>query len=148
MCYTDFVSSTFSGIVMIKEMHKLRFKWTEIPPLILLHYSNEKMSSQNKYHQYPINLPFSQRHAKLLSQEDKSQILLIRDECSGAFLFWQLSEQLLKMECVNLVLEITLKRRLRGFFRGIVYTVMYDFIILQRCLGNLTHMKTWYASEL
>lgn len=77
-----------------------------------------------------------------MSQEDKSQILLIRDECSAALLFWHLSEQLWKMECVNLVLEITLKRRLRGFFRGITYTVMYDFIILQRCLGNLTHMKT------
>lgn len=100
------------------------------------------MPSQNKYLQYPLNLPFSQRHTKLLSQEDKSQILLIRDECSGALLFWQLSAQLLKLECVNLVLEITLKRRLRGFFRGIVYMVMYDFIILQRCLGNLTHMKT------
>lgn len=51
------------------------------------------------------------------------------------------------MECVNLALEITLRRRLRGFFRGITYTVMYDFIILQRCLGNLTHMKTWYAES-
>lgn len=101
-----------------------------------------KMPSQNKYHQYPINLLFSQTHAKLLSQEDKSQILLIRDEHSGALLFWQLSEQLWRLECVNLGLEMTLKRRLRGFFRGIIYMVMYDFIILQRCLGNLTHMKT------
>lgn len=101
------------------------------------------MPSQNKYHQHPINLLFSQRHTKLLSQEDKSQILLIRDEHSGALLFWQLSEQLRKLECVNLGLEMTLKRGLRGlFFRGIIYMVMYDFIILQRCLGNLTHMKT------
>jgi len=80
------------------------------------------MPSQNQYHQYPTNLPFSQRHTKLLSQEDKSQILLIRDECSGVLLFWQLSEQLLKQECVNLGLEKTLKRRLRGFFQAVSFT--------------------------
>lgn len=40
-------------------------------------------------------------------------------------------------------------KKTEGAFAGVSFTqVMYDFIILQRCLGNPTHMKTWYASEL